>query len=94
MCDVSDNNDPMIEEEAMATISLRLPDELLLEMDKYARQLSIPRAEYVRRALEEYNARLLEKQRRERIMRASRRVRGESMKINAEFERIERDVKY
>lgn len=94
MCDVSDNNDPMIEEEAMATISLRLPDELLLEMDKYAHQLSIPRAEYVRRALEEYNARLLEKQRRERIMRASRRVRGESMKINAEFERIERDVKY
>lgn len=78
----------------MTTISLRLPDGLLREMDKHAHQLSIARAEYVRRALEEYNAKLLEKQRRERLMRASRRVRGESMKINAEFERIERDVKY
>lgn len=70
----------------MPTISLRVPEELLREIDKYARQLSISRAEYIRRALEECNARLLEKQRYERIMRASRRVRGESMKINAEFD--------
>lgn len=78
----------------MTTISLRLPEGLLRETDKNARYLNMPRAEYVRRAVEEYNAKLMEKQRREKLMQASRRVRGESVKVNAEFERIERDVKY
>jgi len=76
----------------MSTISLRLPDDLLEAMDKNAHALSIPRAEYVRRAVEALNARLLESRRREKLLRASLRVRKESMKVNAEFASIERDV--
>lgn len=76
----------------MSTISLRLPDDLLKEMDKNTHALGIARAEYVRRAVEELNARLLEKRRRDKLLRASLRVRKESMKINAEFAGIERDV--
>ncbi len=73
----------------MATVSLRLPDELVKEADKRARDLKIPRAEYIRRAITVLNAQVLAEHRRQRMMEASRRVRGESMRVNAEFDAIE-----
>jgi metal-responsive CopG/Arc/MetJ family transcriptional regulator len=76
----------------MSNISLRLPGELLKEADRKAKELKVPRAEYMRRAIEEMNKRLETERRRERIKKASFRVRGESMGVNAEFSRVERDV--
>ncbi len=73
----------------MTTVSLRLPDELVKEADQRARELKVPRAEYIRRAITALNAQVVAQQRRQRLMDASRRVRGESMKVNAEFDRIE-----
>jgi len=73
----------------MTTVSLRLPDDLLKEADRHARELRIPRAEYIRRAIVSWNSHVLAEQRRERLMEASRRVRGESMRINAEFDAVE-----
>ena len=73
----------------MSTISIRLPNDLLKEADKRARELRIPRAEYVRRAIEHLNAEVVAEQRCRRMMEASRRVRDESMRINAEFDAIE-----
>lgn len=73
----------------MTTVSLRLPDTLIKEADKRARDLRIPRAEYIRRAIVALNAQVTAEQRRRRIMEASRRVRGESMRVNAEFDAIE-----
>lgn len=73
----------------MTTVSLRLPDELVKEVDQRARELKVPRAEYIRRAITALNAQVVAQQRRQRLMDASRRVRGESMKVNAEFDRIE-----
>ncbi len=73
----------------MTTVSLRLPDDLLKEADQRARELHIPRAEYIRRAIVDWNSRALAEQRRQRLMAASRRVRGESMRINAEFDAVE-----
>lgn len=73
----------------MTTVSLRLPDELVKEADQRARELKVPRAEYIRRAITALNAQVVAEQRRRRLMDASRRVRGESMKVNAEFDRIE-----
>jgi metal-responsive CopG/Arc/MetJ family transcriptional regulator len=70
----------------MITISLRLPDTLVKEADRRARELGIPRAEYMRRALATLNAQMVARQRRQRLMEASRRVRGESMRVNAEFD--------
>lgn len=73
----------------MTTISVRLPDGLVKEADRRARELSIPRAEYVRRAIAALNAQMGATQRRQRILDASRRVRTESMRVNAEFDAIE-----
>ena len=73
----------------MTTVSLRLPDELVKEADQRARELKVPRAEYIRRAIIALNSQVVAEQRRRRLMDASRRVRGESMKVNAEFDRIE-----
>jgi metal-responsive CopG/Arc/MetJ family transcriptional regulator len=73
----------------MTTVSLRLPDDLLKEADKRAQELHIPRAEYIRRAIESLNTKAMANHRRHRMMEASRRVRAESMRVNAEFNAIE-----
>jgi metal-responsive CopG/Arc/MetJ family transcriptional regulator len=73
----------------MTTVSIRLPDELLKETEKRARELRIPRAEYIRRAIESQNSTAAAKHRHRKLMEASRRVRKESLRVNAEFEAIE-----
>lgn len=73
----------------MTTVSVRLPDDLLQEADKHAHELHIPRAEYIRRAIETLNAEVTSQQRRDRMIKASQRVRVESMRVNAEFSIIE-----
>jgi metal-responsive CopG/Arc/MetJ family transcriptional regulator len=75
----------------MSTISIRLPDDLLREIDERAKDLRIARAEYVRKAIECLNTDVLARQRRARLKEASLRVRGESMKVNAEFSEVEDD---
>ena len=73
----------------MTTLSLRLSEELLHEVDATAEQLHMPRAEYVRRALEQMNRTVAAQQRRARLMEASLKVRAESMAVNAEFDAVE-----
>jgi metal-responsive CopG/Arc/MetJ family transcriptional regulator len=73
----------------MATISVRLKDEILEELNEHSRKLHIPRAEYVRRAVVAMNKQVDKELRRERIMAASKRVREESMHINVEFDAVE-----
>jgi predicted transcriptional regulator len=73
----------------MTTLSLRIPNDLLHEVDVFADQLHIPRAAYVRKALEQMNASVAAQRRRNRLMEASLKVRGESMRVNAEFDAIE-----
>jgi predicted transcriptional regulator len=73
----------------MATLSLRIPEELLHEVDASAEQLHLPRAAYIRTALEKMNCTVAHERRRQRLMEASLKVRGESMRVNAEFDAIE-----
>lgn len=73
----------------MTTVSLRLPDDLLREAENRAKALHIPRAEYIRRAIAVMNDEVLAHKRRERLMILSKRVRAESMKVNAEFDAVE-----
>ncbi len=73
----------------MSTLSIRLPDKILKEADKCAREMQIPRAEYIRRAIETMNAEAHAQQRRQRLMDVSKRVRRESMQVNADFAAIE-----
>ncbi len=73
----------------MGTISIRIQDDILKKVDERARALRIPRAEYVRRAVTAMNEQVARELRKKRIMSASRRVRRESMKVNAEFDAVE-----
>jgi metal-responsive CopG/Arc/MetJ family transcriptional regulator len=76
----------------MRGITLKLPEDLLDASDQCADALKIPRAEYIRQALAKMNREMAARRRARRLAEVSRRVRGESMRVNAEFARIERDV--
>ncbi len=75
----------------MESISLKLPGDRLETSDRCAKALGIPRAEYIRRAIERMNREAEERARAERMARASHKVRRESLRVNAELARIERD---
>ena len=76
----------------MESISLKLPQEMLETSERCARALGISRAEYIRRAIERMNRQTTQaRARATQMARASRKVRKESMRVNAEFAAIERD---
>jgi len=83
--------DAIHQEHMMAAISLKLPDALVEASGECARALSLPRAEYIRGAIERMNRETRARLRAERLAAVSRRVREESMRVNAEFAAIERD---
>ena len=76
----------------MTTISLKLPDDLLETSGEHAERLHVSRAEYIRRAIARMNEDMAAQVRTQRLARASQKVRRESMRINAEFDAVERDV--
>ena len=75
----------------MTAISLKLPDEVLEHSRRCANALKISRAEYIRRAIEKLNRETNAMLRAKRMAEASRRVREDSMPVNAEFAAIEGD---
>ena len=77
----------------MSIISIRLTEKLLHELDTRAHACKMPRTEYIRRAIELMNDQVKNKELRKKIIKASLRVRKESMRVNAEFDRIEDDSK-
>jgi predicted transcriptional regulator len=74
----------------VSAISLKLPDDLLEASSRCAGALKLSRAAYIRRAVEHMNRETQARLRARRLADASRRVRGESMKVNAEFAAVER----
>ena len=78
----------------MTTISIRIPDDILAEVDRFSRDLKVPRTEYLRQAILLMNRKVKEDRRRVRIMKLSQRVRAESMRVNAEFSEVEHDPGY
>jgi predicted transcriptional regulator len=76
----------------MTTISIRLPEDILNEVDRIAKDLNVPRTEYLRRAILSMNRKVMEDRRRARIMKLSRRVRMESLRVNAEYSEVEHDL--
>jgi len=78
----------------MTTISIRLPDNVLDEVDKIVKDLNVPRTAYLRQAILSMNSKVKEERRRARIIKLSKRVRKESMRINAEFNEVEHDPGY
>ena len=75
----------------MGAISLKLPDDLLETSSRCAEALRLPRAAYIRRAVERMNRQTRAQLRAKRLAEVSRKVRKESMRVNAQFAAIERD---
>jgi hypothetical protein len=80
-----------LEEISVRSIALKLPEELLHESARFATALGVTRAEYIRLAIGKMNRRTDARLRAERLASVSRRVREESMRVNAEFAEIEPD---
>jgi len=78
----------------MTTISIRLPDSVLDEVDKIVKDLNVPRTAYLRQAILSMNSKVKEERRRDRVITLSKRVRKESMRINAEFSEVDHDPGY
>jgi hypothetical protein len=57
--------------------------------EQHAKILHVPRAEYIRRAIVAMNEDVLKQNRREQLMKVSKRVAAGSIKVNAEFAAIE-----
>lgn len=76
---------------AMGAISLELPEDLLQASSRCAEAVNLSRAAYIRRAIERMNRETRARLRAKRLADASRKVRRESMRVNAEFAAIERE---
>ncbi|MBI4012865.1 MAG: CopG family transcriptional regulator [Candidatus Rokubacteria bacterium] len=74
----------------MGAISLKLPESLLEASGRCAEALRLSRAEYIRRAIERMNRETSARLRARRLSDVSKKVRRESMRVNAEFAAIER----
>jgi hypothetical protein len=75
----------------MQSVALKIPKELLEESSRLATTLRISRAAYIRMAIRRMNRKTSERLRAQRLAEISRRVREESMRVNAEFAAIEGD---
>lgn len=75
----------------MIAVSLKLPDDLLKTSKRCAETLNLSRAEYIRRAIERMNRETRAQLRAKQMAEASKKVRKESMRVNAEFAAIEHD---
>ena len=75
----------------MQSIALKLPEEIIDESTHIASLLKVSRAEYMRIAIRTMNRDTQARLRAERLAELSKRVREESMRVNAEFAAIERD---
>ncbi|CAG0932980.1 MAG: hypothetical protein EFKGCFLK_01741 [Rhodocyclaceae bacterium] len=73
----------------MTTLSIRLPDTLVKEVDAKAKLLHVPRAEYVRLAISRMNSEVSAEERRKRLRALSECVRKESLRVCAEFDLVE-----
>ena len=73
----------------MTSISLKLPENLIKASTSCAEALRISRAEYIRRALELMNRETKAMIHAKRLVNASKKVRKESMRVNAEFSALE-----
>ena len=64
---------------------------MIEESGRLAGRLSLSRAEYIRIAIQHMNRTTRARLRAERLAEVSKRMRTESMRVNAEFAAIERD---
>jgi predicted transcriptional regulator len=75
----------------MSSLTIRLPERMLNEVDKRAQKLHLSRTAYIKKSIEYMNMEIQENERKDRLIEASKRVRKESMLVNSEFSQVEYD---
>jgi hypothetical protein len=73
----------------MGTILLKLPEPVLETSCRCAKALHLPISVYIRQAIERMNQDTQAQLRSERLAKASKKVRKESLRVNREFDAIE-----
>lgn len=73
----------------MSTISVRLSEEVMKELEKGSALLHLSKGEFVRRAITNLSQELKRMEHIDQLKKASLRVRQESMRVNADFAAIE-----
>lgn len=77
----------------IATVAIRMPDDVVHNIDAYASDLHLTRSEYIKRAILSMNNMLANEALAQKLRKASQKVRQESMVINAEFSAAEEELK-
>lgn len=72
-------------------LSIRIQESVLQNLKVNAERLQLTQTEYIRQAIEKMNHDTEKADRRKRLQRASLKVQGESLKVNAEFSELEDD---
>ena len=75
----------------MPTLTVRLPDEVLSEVAINASSLHLSKNAYIHKAINLLNHEMNNQAKRDRIIKASQKVRVNSIEINNEFSLIEND---
>ena len=77
----------------MSALTVRLPNNVIDEVNSRAKKLHITRSEYIRKSIENMNKKLQQQERKEKFIRVSKLVRKESMVVNSEFSKVEYEPK-
>lgn len=77
----------------MSALTVRLPNNVIDEVNNRAKKLHITRSEYIRKSIKNMNKKLQQQERKDKFIRVSKLVRKESMVVNSEFSKVEYDPK-
>lgn len=73
----------------MSILTIRLTDEIEKQVNQIARKLHVSRNEYIKKCIIHMNTNIYDQELKDKLINASKRVRKESMIVNAEFDDIE-----
>ena len=76
----------------MSTLTIRLSDDLMSNIDRLAKNNHAKRSEFVRSILQDVVEKNKKAQKRERLMGLSKLVRKESMSVNTEFSHADNEI--
>lgn len=77
----------------MSSLTVRLLNKVINEVNNKAKKLHITRSEYVRKSIENMNEQLQQQEHENKFIRVSKLVRNESMIVNSEFSKVEYEPK-
>ena len=75
----------------MPTLTVRLPDKTLYEVEINSKILHVSKNAYIQEAINNLNEKIKSNLKREKLIKASQKVRNNSMEVNSEFSIIEND---